>query len=375
MIRTIVWTGEDLRLLDQRRIPEETAYVACRGWRDVAAAIREMVVRGAPAIGAAAAYGMVLAAREAAARAAAGDPAPAPAAGARAGAAGGPADGAAAGAARRALEEAAAGLRAARPTAVNLFWALERMERAAARHLGAGGRLEGLAAALEAEARRIHEEDEAADRLMAEHGLALLPDGARVYTHCNTGALATAGWGTALGVVRAAHAAGRLRRVWVGETRPRLQGARLTAWELAQEGIPATLVTDSMAAALMAQGKVDAVLVGADRIAKNGDTANKIGTYALAVLARHHGVPFYVVAPLATVDPAAESGADIPIEERDPSEVTHVGGVRVAAEGVDVWNPAFDVTPAALIDAIVTERGVARAPYEASLAALMDARP
>lgn len=361
MIETIAWTGDALRLLDQRRLPGEVRYVTCRTWQDVAEAIRDMVVRGAPAIGVAAAYGMVLAAQLAARAVAAG------------------ADrAAAADAMRRTLEEAAAGLRAARPTAVNLFWAVERMEGVAARHLAAPGataRVDEVAGALEAEARRIHEEDVAANRRMAEHGVPLLPEGARVYTHCNTGALATAGWGTALGVVRAAHAAGRLRHVWVGETRPRLQGARLTAWELAQEGIPATLVTDSMAAVLMARGQVDAVLVGADRIARNGDTANKIGTYALAVIARHHGVPFYVVAPSSTVDLSAATGADIPIEERDPSEVTHVGGVRVAAEGVHVWNPAFDVTPAALIQAIVTERGVVRPPFEAGLTAIAGQRP
>lgn len=338
MIQPLRWSGDHLELVDQRALPLRESWIACRTWQDVALAIRDMIVRGAPAIGIAAAYGMALAAREADALPAEARPA--------------------------LLRQAAEGLIAARPTAVNLAWAVERQQARAAS--GGPGHFEELLG----EARRIHEDDVTANRRMAEFGAALLPAGARVYTHCNTGALATGGHGTALGIIRTAYAAGLLRHVWVGETRPRLQGARLTMWELLQEGIPATLVTDGTAAPLMARGEVDAVVVGADRVARNGDVANKIGTYALALAARHHGIPFYVAAPWSTFDPATADGSGIPLEERDAGEITRAGDVALAPAGVRVWNPAFDVTPAELVDAIITERGVARAPLAKSLAAL-----
>jgi len=334
-IQPIRWTGEALALLDQTRLPLEETTRECRTWEEVAAAIRALVVRGAPAIGVAAAFGVVLAARRSTA---------------------GRVD-----ALMEDLEAAIKGLGATRPTAVNLFWALDRMRRTALEAAGAGA--DGVRVRLEAEARAILEEDVAANRAMGDHGAALVPPGARILTHCNAGALATAGYGTALGVIRSAHAQGKVALVWVDETRPVMQGSRLTAWECVREGIPHRLVADVVAASLMARGQVDLVVTGADRIAANGDTANKIGTYALAVLARHHGVPFYVAAPWSTIDPALGSGADIPIEERDPGEVRRVGGQPTAPETSPVYNPAFDVTPAALITAIITERGVFRPPY------------
>jgi methylthioribose-1-phosphate isomerase len=334
-IQPIRWTGEALALLDQTRLPLEETTRECRTWEEVAAAIRALVVRGAPAIGVAAAFGVVLAARRSTA---------------------GRVD-----ALMEDLEAAIKGLGATRPTAVNLFWALDRMRRTALEAAGAGA--DGVRVRLEAEAQAILEEDVAANRAMGDHGAALVPPGARILTHCNAGALATAGYGTALGVIRSAHAQGKVALVWVDETRPVMQGSRLTAWECVREGIPHRLVADVVAASLMARGQVDLVVTGADRIAANGDTANKIGTYALAVLARHHGVPFYVAAPWSTIDPALGSGADIPIEERDPGEVRRVGGQPTAPETSPVYNPAFDVTPAALITAIITERGVFRPPY------------
>ena len=265
------------------------------------------------------------------------------------------------------LESASKGLAATRPTAVNLFWALERMRRTA---LAARSRPLGeVRARLEAEAQAILDEDIAANRAIGSHGAGLVPPGARILTHCNAGALATAGYGTALGVVRAAHAQGRVALVWVDETRPVMQGSRLTAWECLRDGIPHRLVADVVAASLMARGEVDLVVTGADRIAANGDTANKIGTYALAVLARHHGVPFYIAAPFSTIDAALASGQQIPIEERDPSEVRRMAGRPTAPEGSPVYNPAFDVTPATLITAIVTERGVFRPPYAFTISA------
>jgi methylthioribose-1-phosphate isomerase len=337
-VRAVKWTGDHLRLLDQRRLPGESVYLDIPDAAAVASAIRDMVVRGAPAIGITAAYGVVMAARAA------------------------PSD---TGDWLKALEPDLDRLAAARPTAVNLFWALARMKRV----IEADG--VDLPTALEVEARRIHEEDLAANRRMGELGAALLGPAGAVLTHCNTGSLATGGYGTALGVIRSAFAAGDIDKVYADETRPWLQGARLTAWELVQDGIPVDLVCEGAAASLMRQGRVGWVVVGADRIAANGDTANKIGTYALAVLARHHGVRFMVVAPTSTIDMETPDGAGIPIEERDASEVLSLGGQSVAAEGAGAWNPAFDVTPAELIDAIVTEKGVVERPDRAKMTALM----
>ena len=335
MITPVRWQGDRLILLDQTRLPGEEVERECTSWEDVALAIRTLVVRGAPAIGVAAAFGVALAAR--ASRADAFD------------------------ALLGDLEAAIKGLAATRPTAVNLFWALDRMKRVAIAERQAP--LPALRARLLAEAQAILEEDVAANRAMGRHGVALVPNAARILTHCNAGALATAGYGTALGVIRAAHAQGKVARVWVDETRPVMQGSRLTAWELVREGIPHRLIADVVAASLMARGEVDLIVTGADRIAANGDTANKIGTYSLAVLAQHHRVPFYVAAPFSTIDAALPSGEHIPIEERDAAEVRKVGAQQLAPAESPVFNPAFDVTPAALIDAIITERGVFRPPY------------
>ncbi len=330
--RTMEWTGDALLLLDQRVLPLRESFVRLTDGAGVAHAIRTMVVRGAPAIGVAAAFGLVLAVKAAGRRKRPWRPA---------------------------FGEAAAALAATRPTAVNLFWAIERMRKAA----------EGLpddhgAAAefLEAEAVAVHDEDIEANRRMGAHGAALLPAEGSVLTHCNAGALATAGYGTALGVIRAAVSSGKRIHVYVDETRPFLQGARLTAWELMKDGIPCTLITDGMAAPLLRAGKIRAAVVGADRIAANGDVANKIGTYGVAVLCRAHKVPFYVAAPRSTVDVSVRTGRGIPIEERDGDEVTHLMGTRVAPRDVAVYNPAFDVTPAKYVSAIVTERGVLRPP-------------
>jgi methylthioribose-1-phosphate isomerase len=335
VIRPVRWAGDRLLLLDQTRLPGEEVERAYTRWEDVAEAIRTLVVRGAPAIGVTAAFGVALAARQSRATTydgLLGD-----------------------------LETAIKGLAATRPTAVNLFWALERMRRAA---LAARDRPPGeLPARLTAEAQAILDEDLTANRAMGHHGAELVPAGARILTHCNAGALATAGYGTALGVVRSAHAQGKVALVWVDETRPVMQGSRLTAWECVRDGIPHRLIADVAAASLMARGEVDLVVTGADRIAANGDTANKIGTYALAVLARHHGIPFYVAAPFSTIDPALGSGREIPIEERDAAEVRRVGSCSTAPEASPVHNPAFDVTPGALITAIITERGIVRPPY------------
>jgi methylthioribose-1-phosphate isomerase len=327
----VLWRGDRLRLLDQRLLPREETYVDCRTSDEVAQAIRDLVVRGAPAIGIAAAWGVVLAARQD----------------------------------RAGLAAALARLRAARPTAVNLMWALDRMQRVAARGADAD--------ALAAEAQAIQDEDLAANRRMGELGAALIAPGSGVLTHCNTGSLATAGFGTALGVIRAGVSAERIARVFAGETRPWLQGARLTVWELLRDAIPATLVADAAAAHLMSTGQVQWVVVGADRIAANGDTANKIGTYQLAIAARHHGVKFMVVAPSSTVDMATASGRDIEIELRSPDELFGYAGQRTVVEGASAWNPVFDVTPAALIDAIVTERGVVERPDTARMAAVFGA--
>ena len=311
----------ELVLLDQRLLPAERVEQRYARWQDIADAIRTMVVRGAPAIGVAAAYGVAVAARSG----------------------------------RAELDAACPGLVAARPTAVNLPWAVGRMREVA--DAAPDGE---LIATLDAAAAALHAEEVERCHLIGDHGAALIPDGGAVLTHCNAGALATGGYGTALGVIRSAHSRDPSISVWVDETRPLLQGARLTAWELVEDGIPATLVTDSMAGWLMAQGRVQAVVTGADRVARNGDAANKIGTYALSVLAGAHGVPFYIAAPSSTIDATLASGAEIPIEHRDPSEVR--GGQ--AAEGIDVYNPAFDVTPAENITAIVTEHGVHRPPYD-----------
>jgi methylthioribose-1-phosphate isomerase len=319
---------DEVRLLDQRRLPDEETWLALGSADGVVDAIKTLAVRGAPAIGVAAAYALACEARR--------------------------------GAGRDALDAASARLVAARPTAVNLAWAVDRMRRSFDRG----------AAALLADAHAIRDEDEAACRRIGDLGAALVPDRARILTHCNAGALATAGYGTALGVVRSAFEAGKGVVVLADETRPFLQGARLTAWELQRDGIPVTLLTDGMAGWLMLRGEISCVVVGADRIARSGDVANKIGTYSLAVLARHHGIPFYVAAPWSTVDLATASGADIPIEERDSDEVVMFAGRRIAPAGVRARYPAFDVTPAELVTAIVTERGISRMPHAEGLAGL-----
>jgi len=335
VIAPVRWSGDCLRLLDQTRLPGEERTREYRRWEDVADAIRTLVVRGAPAIGVAAAFGIALAARQS--RAATVDDLLAD------------------------LDVALKGLAATRPTAVNLFWALDRMRRTGLEARGAT--IEGVRARLLAEAEAILAEDVAANRALGDHGAELVAPGARILTHCNAGALATAGYGTALGVIRSAHAQGKVALVWVDETRPVMQGSRLTAWECDREGIPHRLIADVAAASVMARGEVDLVVTGADRIAANGDTANKIGTYGVAVLARHHGVPFYVAAPFSTIDPTLPSGAAIPIEERDGDEVRRVGAQQTAPPTSPVFNPAFDVTPASLITAIITERGVFRPPF------------
>ena len=340
--KTLEWREGALWLLDQRKLPGTVEHVRVRTASEAARAIREMVVRGAPAIGCAAAYGVALAARDAAR-------APDPS---------------------RTFVAAVEELRAARPTAVNLRWALERLSRRHAEMLRGGASPERAADALLEEAHAVLAEDLAACRAIGKHGADLVPDGRGILTHCNAGGLATSGYGTALGVVRAAIESGKKCAVFADETRPWLQGARLTAWELLQDGIPVTLLPDVAAASLLGSGQVGCVVVGADRIARNGDTANKVGTYPLALAAQAAGVPFFVAAPTSTVDLRAASGKDIPIEERSADEVTHVAGSRVAAEGVQVFNPAFDVTPARLIAAIVTERGVARPPFENAWKAL-----
>jgi methylthioribose-1-phosphate isomerase len=338
-VRAILWREDALELLDQRRLPGETRYQRLTTAAGVAQAIRDMVVRGAPAIGITAAYGVVLGARERHAE----NP----------------------DRWRTAIEDDLAQLAAARPTAVNLFWALRRMERVIAEIS------DDPVERLLAEARAIHAEDLAANRRMGELGAALLGERGAVLTHCNTGSLATGGYGTALGVIRRGYEQGLIERVYADETRPWLQGARLTAWELVQDGIPVTLLADGAAAALLRQGEARWAIVGADRIAANGDVANKIGTYHLAVAARYHGVRFMVVAPTSTVDMNVASGSEIPIEQRAAEELLTLGGQPVAAAGAEAWNPSFDVTPAALVDALVTERGVVLAPDAEKMARLM----
>lgn len=358
-VATLRWENGALVLIDQRKLPTAFELVVCRTAEEVADAIRSMVVRGAPAIGAAAAYGVAIGARRLAEEV-----------GAAEGAAGGRGQERAEAAFWKGFEEVCALMAGTRPTAVNLFWAIERMKKRAEELKPQG--IAAVVQGLEAEAHRIAEEDVATNRRIGAHGASIIADGDGVLTHCNTGSLATVGYGTALGVIRAAHEQGKRVHVYVDETRPFLQGARLTAWELMQDGIPVTLITDNMAGFVMRQGRVQVVIVGADRIARNGDVVNKIGTYSVALLAKAHGIPFYVAAPLSTIDLSVPSGDAVTIEERDPKEVTHVFGVQVAPDGVQVFNPAFDVTPAELVAGIITEKGIARPPYEESLQRLFE---
>jgi methylthioribose-1-phosphate isomerase len=348
MFKTIEWTEDGVRMIDQTRLPAEEVYRTCRDYREVAEAIRAMVIRGAPAIGVAAAMGIALGIKQSAARTVA--------------------------ELRAEFEAIAETISRTRPTAVNLFWAVKRMrvvfERSLTAQVSEAEKVAGVRAMLVEDAYRILMEDIAANQAMGQHGAALLPDSGTVLTHCNAGALATGGYGTALGVIRAAVAAGKKIKVFADETRPFLQGARLTAWELAKDGIPVTLITDNMAGHFMQRGEIQAVIVGADRIAANGDVANKIGTYTLAVLARENNIPFYVAAPRSTIDMSIASGDEIPIEERSPREVTHWAGVPTAPEGIEARHPAFDVTPHRYVTAIITERGIARVPYTESLKAL-----
>jgi methylthioribose-1-phosphate isomerase len=341
MLPTIAWEGDTIVMIDQRKLPVKEIYVTCKTVNDVAKAIKTMVIRGAPAIGVCAAMGVALGA-------------------ARSGATG----------TRQFATEFQRNcdaLAATRPTAVNLFWAIERMKQAFAEGALAGESVEQLKVRLRRAADRIHDDDVESCRAIGRHGAAVVPEDARILTHCNAGALATAGYGTALGVIRGAVEAGKSVTVLADETRPFLQGARLTAWELIKDGIDTTVITDNMAGAIMRMGQIDMVVVGADRIAANGDTANKIGTYSVAVLAREHGIPFYVAAPWSTIDLATPDGSAIPIEERNAREVTHVGTTQVAPTGAKIRNPSFDVTPAKYITGIITERGVYRAPFDESL--------
>lgn len=356
--RTIEWARSAdgrplLRLIDQRKLPTRIEYLECRTSAEVAEAIRSMVVRGAPAIGATAAFGLVLGVQEAAVEAGSG---------VRGG--GEPRTDAF----RQAFEAVCRRMAETRPTAVNLFWAIERMRNRFEALLPEG--VQATVEGLEAEALAIAEEDVSVNRRIGRHGAAVIRSGDGVLTHCNTGSLATVEYGTALGVLRAAHEEGKQIHVYASETRPFLQGARLTVWELMQDGIPATLITDNMAGYVMKNGLVQVVVVGADRVAANGDVVNKIGTYSVAVLAQAHRIPFYVAVPLSTIDLSVAQGADVTIEEREPAEVTHVFGVQVAPEGAAVLNPAFDVTPHDLVTGIITERGIARPPYHLSLPAL-----
>ncbi len=347
-VNTLEWQpdsqGGKLLLIDQLQLPHHFEIVECRTYQEVGEAIRTMQIRGAPAIGVAAAYGMALAALRSSATTAL--------------------------QLISQLQEASRFLNATRPTAVNLAWALKRCGLAVQEWATQGDNVPEISAKLLELAKQTHTDDVAANRAMGAFGATLIKDGDNVLTHCNAGALATAGYGTAVGVIRAAHEAGKNIHVWVDETRPYLQGARLTAWELQQLGIPLTLITDSMAGHLMQRGKVQFVVTGADRIAANGDTANKIGTYSLAVLAKENNIPFYIAAPLSTIDMSLPDGMGIPIEERSTEEVVFIGGKRIAPEGIKAAHPAFDVTPARYIHGIITERGIARPPFAASLTAL-----
>jgi methylthioribose-1-phosphate isomerase len=346
MLPTIDMKDGAVVMIDQRRLPGTEVYVTCKTAQEVAKAIKTMVIRGAPAIGVAAAMGLALGMRRSSAT----------------------------GTKQFTTEfqKLCDLMGATRPTAVNLFWAIERMKKTFADAAQGGCNVDELKQRLETEAQMIHDEDVASCRAMGAHGATLVPDTARILTHCNAGALATAGYGTALGVIRAAAEAGKKVAVMADETRPFLQGARLTAWELVKDGIDTTVITDNMTASMMRLGEVDLVVVGADRIAANGDVANKIGTYGVAVLAKEHGIPFYVAAPISTVDLNTPDGSGIPIEERNAREVTHVGSSRLTPEGARIRNPAFDVTPAKYVTAIITERGIATAPYDESLARLVN---
>jgi methylthioribose-1-phosphate isomerase len=343
MIKTLEWTEAGVRFIDQTKLPTEEVYVTCKDYKEVANAIRTMIVRGAPAIGVAAAMGVAIGAQRSKATTLA--------------------------ELERQLDMVCTAIAETRPTAVNLFWAIRRMREKfdELRSLP----VERIKTELVAEAQRMHVEDIAANEAMGRHGAVLLPNSGGILTHCNAGALATAGYGTALGVIRAAVESGKKLHVFADETRPFLQGSRLTAWELMKDGIPTTVIADNMAGAMMRQGKIGAVVVGADRIAANGDVANKIGTYTVAVLAKEHGIPFYVAAPTSTVDLNTPDGSKIPIEQRASTEVTHLAGKQIAPDAVRVENPAFDVTPSKYVAAIITERGVARAPYGESLAGLV----
>ena len=343
-VKTIEWKDDRVIMLDQRLLPQKEVYRVCRNYNEVAKAIRDMTIRGAPAIGVAAAMGVALGALKATPKTF-----------------------------DREFERILLTLGKTRPTAVNLFWALQKMRNVYSEHRSRG--VEIVKRALKAEAQKIYTDDIAANKQLGKHGASLLRNAKRIMTHCNAGALATAGYGTALGVLRALKESGKVFEVFVNETRPFLQGARLTAWELQQLGVPMTLITDNMAGHFMNRGKVDLVVVGADRIAANGDVANKIGTYSLAVLARENGIPFYVAAPTSTVDLSLKSGAEIPIEERSSREVTEVAGSQIAPDGVTAAHPAFDVTPARLVTAIITECGVIRGPYEQTLAAAVHGAP
>jgi len=345
MIQTLEWTEQGVRFIDQTKLPTEETYVTCKSYEQVADAIRTMVVRGAPAIGVAAAMGIALGGQNSKAETVAD--------------------------LKRDLDQICEVMGKTRPTAVNLFWAIRRMQEKFERI-----RIRPIAQIkreLVEESKRMHAEDISANQAMGRYGAALMPSEGGVLTHCNAGALATAGYGTALGVIRAAVEQGKKIHVYADETRPFLQGSRLTAWELMKDGIPTTVISDNMAGAIMKQGKIGAIVVGADRIAANGDVANKIGTYTVAVVAKENGIPFYVAAPISTVDMACPDGSKIPIEQRNPKEVTHIAGKQMTPDGVSIENPAFDVTPAKYVAAIITERGIAREPYRESLEKLAGA--
>jgi len=339
VIKTLEWTDEGVRFIDQTKLPTEEVYVTCKDYEEVATAIRDMIVRGAPAIGVAAAMGIALGVRDA--------------------------EGDHVAELRRQFDQICDTIGETRPTAVNLFWAIRRMQELFDQVSELP--VPQIKQAIVTEARRMYLEDIAANEAMGRNGAVLLPSSGGVLTHCNAGALATCGYGTALGVVRAAVESGKKIHVYADETRPFLQGSRLTAWELMKDNIPTTVISDNMAGAMMRQGKIGAVIVGADRIAANGDVANKIGTYTVAVLAKEHGIPFYVAAPWSTVDLETPDGSKIPIEQRSSREVTHIAGKQMTPNGVKVENPAFDVTPNQYVTAIITERGVAKAPLRESL--------
>ena len=346
MLPTIAWQDGTVVMIDQRKLPGQEVYVHCKTANEVARAIKTMVIRGAPAIGVAAAMGIALGMNRSKAQ----------------------------GTKQFAVEfnKLCDVMAATRPTAVNLFWAIERMKRAFSAAAQAGRSVEEIKAVLMTESQAIHDEDVESCRSMGRFGADVVPANARILTHCNAGALATAGYGTALGVIRAAAEQGKVAQVFADETRPFLQGARLTAWELVRDGVPTTVITESMAGPLMRSGGIDVIVVGADRIAANGDFANKIGTYTVAMMAQAHNVPFYVAAPLSTIDLRTLDGAAIPIEERNAREMTHMGTTRLTPAGASVWNPAFDVTPHHLVAGIITEKGIARAPFTTSLARLFD---